>query len=298
MTFPASLLTALFVLTAAAQPPGEGVRPPVPTTFTLWQLPNQTHTQMMSYVVQTVHRKVIVIDGGTAGDAPFLLEFLNGLGDSIDAWIITHAHDDHFDALIEILKNPGTLKIGPLYGSLPDAAWVGQWGADSEKESYTRFEQTLKDAGRKVEALSLGQNFEIDGIQLEVLGVRNPEITNNAINNSSLVLRLADGVKSVLFLGDLGLEGGEKLLKSPYASRLPSDYVQMAHHGQNGVNEAFYQQVKPAYCLWPTPKWLWDNDNGGGTGSGHWHTLEVRAWMDKMPIKKHYVMFEGIHKIE
>ncbi|HQM47336.1 MAG TPA: hypothetical protein PLJ71_01545, partial [Candidatus Hydrogenedentes bacterium] len=182
--------------------------------------------------------------------------------------------------------------------SLPDAAWVGQWGADSEKESYTRFEQTLKDAGRKVEALSLGQNFEIDGIQLEVLGVRNPEITNNAINNSSLVLRLADGVKSVLFLGDLGLEGGEKLLKSPYASRLPSDYVQMAHHGQNGVNEAFYQQARPAYCLWPTPKWLWDNDNGGGTGSGHWHTLEVRAWMDKMPIKKHYVMFEGIHKIE
>ena len=298
MTFPASLLTALFVLTAAAQPPGEGVRPPVPTTFTLWQLPNQTHTQMMSYVVQTVHKKVIVIDGGTAGDAPFLLEFLNGLGGSIDAWIITHAHDDHFDALIEILKKPGTLKMGPLYGSLPDAAWVGQWGADSEKESYTRFEQTLKDAGRKVEALSLGQNFEIDGIQLEVLGVRNPEITNNAINNSSLVLRLADGVKSVLFLGDLGLEGGEKLLKSPYASRLPSDYVQMAHHGQNGVNEAFYQQVKPAYCLWPTPKWLWDNDNGGGTGSGHWHTLEVRAWMDKMPIKKHYVMFEGIQKIE
>ena len=160
------------------------------------------------------------------------------------------------------------------------------------------FLEALSGAARKVEELSLGQTMAIDGIQIEILGVKNPELTQNAINNSSIVMRMSDAKKSVLFLGDLGLEGGEKLLKGPYASRLPSGYVQMAHHGQNGVSESFYQQVRPTYCLWPTPKWLWDNDNGGGSGSGPWRTLEVRAWMDKLPIKKHYLMFEGIHKIE
>jgi len=35
----------------------------------------------------------------------------------------------------------------------------------------------------------------------------------------------------------LGVEGGRKLLNSPYAKRLPADYLQMAHHGQNGVEE-------------------------------------------------------------
>ncbi|MCC6694292.1 MAG: MBL fold metallo-hydrolase [Candidatus Hydrogenedentes bacterium] len=293
----ASLLIAMSTFAAAAQ---QADSAPTATndSFTLWQLPNQTSSQIMSYVIKTVHGKVIVIDGGMAGDAPYLTEFLTGLGGNIEAWFITHPHDDHFNALGEILKQPGTLTIGSIYGSLPDAAWIEQWGNDGEKKSYGAFVQALNGAGRKVEELSLGQVLEIDGIQIEILGVKNPELTKNAINNSSIVVRIADVKKSILFLGDLGLEGGEKLLKGPYASRLPSDYVQMAHHGQNGVSEAVYQQIRPTYCLWPTPKWLWDNDNGGGPGSGPWRTLEVRAWMDKMAIKKHYVMFEGVHRIE
>jgi beta-lactamase superfamily II metal-dependent hydrolase len=270
---------------------------PVAETFTLWQLQNQTGTQMMSYVIQTVHEKVIVIDGGMAGDAPFLAKFLLGLGGTVEDWFVTHAHNDHFDALAELLKQPGTLKIGAIHGSLPDAAWINQWGSDPEKESFRLFGQAMDGAGRKVEDLSVGQTMDIDGVHIDVLGVKNPEITKNAINNSSVVLRVADAAKSVLFLADLGVEGGEKLLGSPLADRLPSDYVQMAHHGQQGVSEAFYQRVRPSYCLWPTPKWLWDNDNGGGAGSGPWRTAEVRAWMDKMPVKKHYVMFEGMQKI-
>lgn len=39
------------------------------------------------------------------------------------------------------------------------------------------------------------------------------------------------------------IDGGNKLLNSPMADRLPSNYVQMAHHGQNGVNEAFSRRV-------------------------------------------------------
>ncbi len=139
--------------------------------------------------------------------------------------------------------------------------------------------------------------MEIDGVHLEVLGVKNLEITANPVNNSSLVLRVYDARKSVLFLGDLGVEGGAKLLNGPMAIRLHADYVQMAHHGQTGVNEAFYQRVNPTYCLWPTPKWLWDNDNGGGKNSGPWRTLEVRAWMDKLSIKTDYQMFDGLQEI-
>ncbi len=267
-------------------------------SFTLWQLPNQTRTQMMSYVIRTPNEKVIVIDGGNAGDAPYLADFLKGLGNTVDAWFISHAHSDHFDALGEILKHPDSLKINALYGSMPTEAWMDEVGGDSEKVSLRQFNQALAQAGRTVTDLALGQEMEIDGIRIEVLGVKNPEITRNSVNNSSLVLRLSDAAKSVLFLGDLGVEGGDKLLNSPLADRLQSDYVQMAHHGQNGVNEAFYQRVNPTYCLWPTPEWLWDNDNGGGKNSGPWVTLEVRAWMDKRSIKAHYPMFHGVAKIE
>ena len=298
MKYCIALLVTLFAIVAAAQQSEERAEGAPAETFTLWQLPNQTTTQIMSYVIKTAHGKVIVVDGGMAGDAPYLVEFLKGVGGNVEAWFITHPHDDHFNALIEILKQPAPLTIGSIYGSMPDTAWIGQWGDEGEKKSYEVFVQTLAGAGRNIEELTLGQTMDIDGIHIEILGVRNPELTKNAINNSSVVMRMADAKKSVLFLGDLGLEGGEKLLKSEDAGRLSSDYVQMAHHGQNGVSEAFYQQIHPAYCLWPTPKWLWENDNGGGPGSGPWRTLEVRAWMDKMPIQKHYVMFEGICRIE
>lgn len=271
---------------------------PARRSFCLWQLPNQTTTQMMSYVIQTRGGKVVVIDGGMAGDAAYLADFIKGLGNSVEAWFISHAHNDHFDALREILKMPGEMSIKAIYGSMPDEAWISRVGSDSEKESFRLFNQALADAGRTVIELSLGQVLEIDGVRFEVLGVKNPEIAHNAINNSSVVLRISDTAKSVLFLGDLGVEGGDKLLKGPFAGRVHADYVQMAHHGQNGVNEAFYQRVNAMYCLWPTPKWLWENDNGGGRGSGPWRTLEVRAWMEKLPVKTHFVMWKGLHKIE
>ena len=297
--------TALLCIQPDETPPVADAAPPktdtpdatAASTFTLWQLPNQTGSQMMSYVMRTVGGKVIVIDGGMAGDAPFLAKFVHDLGDTVEAWFVTHAHDDHFGALTKLLGQPGTLRLGALYGSLPDPAWVDQWGDVSEKASYRLFLHALDAAGRKVDELSLGQTLDIDGIHIEILGVKNPEITKNPINNSSLVMRVSDAAKSVLFLADLGTQGGQKLLESPYAERLPSDYVQMAHHGQRGVEERFYQKVRPSYCLWPTPKWLWDNDNGGGPGSGTWHTGEVRGWMEKMPIEKHFVMFEGVREI-
>ncbi len=291
------LLALLFSL-AASQACAADAKGPDADTFTLWQLPNQTTSQMMSYVIQTVHGKVVVIDGGMVGDAPFLAKFLMDRGGRVEDWFITHAHDDHLGALTAILTEAGTLQIGAIRGSLPDQAWMNQWGDGGERVGYELFRQALEGAGRRVEELSLGQTIKIDGVGIEVLGVKNPEITKNPVNNSSIVLRLSDAKKSVLFLADLGTEGGEKLLKGPYADRLPSDYVQMAHHGQNGVGEAFYQRVHPSCCLWPTPRWLWDNNSGGGVGSGRWKTLEVRAWMDKLSIKRHYVMFEGIQEIK
>lgn len=252
----------------------------------------------MSYVLRTAHGKVVVIDGGREGDAQYLAEFLKKMGNRVDAWFVTHAHDDHFMALAALLNDPHGLTIKRIYGSMPDTEWMNRYGDAGEKACLAKFNAALAQAQRQVTDLALGQKLCIDGMHIRVLAVKNPEITRNPVNNSSVVLRISDARKSVLFLADLGFEGGGKLLRSPYAKNLPSDYVQVAHHGQNGVGEAVYQRIRPHYCLWPTPLWLWDCDNGGGKGSGRWRTLEVRAWMAKMPIQKHYVSYEGLCKIK
>ncbi|HOC57724.1 MAG TPA: MBL fold metallo-hydrolase [Verrucomicrobiota bacterium] len=268
-------------------------------SFVLWQLPNQTHSQIMSYVLRTAGGKVIVLDGGTTGDAAYLKGFLAAVGNEVEAWFITHAHDDHFGALTQLAGDKDAPRIKTIYGSLPTLEWVAATGYGAQDvKPYEQFLAALRKANQPILDLALGQEMVIDGVRFEVLGVHNPEITVNAINNSSLVLRVSDPVKSMLFTADLGVEGGRKLLNSPLAARLPSHYLQMAHHGQDGVEEAFYQAVKPTWCLWPTPLWLWDNDSGKGKGSGPWKTLAVRAWMEKMNIREHYVMARGLFRIE
>ncbi len=293
----AALPIALSLLAQTPAPSGSADRA-TSSRFTLWQLPAQTRTQIMSYVIRSANGRLIVIDGGVDGDAPYLKQFLVRLGGKVEAWFLTHPHADHVNAFVKILRNPGSIEIKTIYASLPTEAWTRKHANVLEVATLTKLLKALQASRRTVTDLTLGQELRIDGIRMTVLGVKNPEIHPNPINNSSIVVRMVDGKKSVLFLADLGVEGGEKLLRSTYRSQLPSDYVQMAHHGQNGVSERFYQVVSPSYCLWPTPRWLWDNDSGQGKGSGPWRTLDVRAWMDKLHIKRHYVMADGLYRID
>lgn len=269
-------------------------------TFTLWQLPGQSGSQMNSYVLQTSGGQIIVVDGGYKIDADYLKDFLKARGNHVAMWFISHTHSDHVDALTAILKDPGQLKIDRIYASLLDDDWMREHGLVEENEPKTlaEFKEAARAAHQRITELQLGQVLRIDGLTIEILGVKNPEIVENGVNNSSVVMRVWDHYKSVLFLGDLGVEGGEKILHSEYRDRLKSDYVQMAHHGQNGVDKAFYRAVAPKYCLWPTPKWLWDNDMGGGPGTGPWVTQEVRNWMDELGVKKHYRQFDGMQIIQ
>jgi beta-lactamase superfamily II metal-dependent hydrolase len=260
---------------------------------TLWQLPSQTGAQINSYVIRNSGGELIVMDGGRTKDAAYLRKFILEQGNHVHAWFISHTHLDHAEALTEILNNSGDMKIDRIYGSLPDDDWMKVHQSARSFKTQTDFKAALKKSGHELMDLSLGQQIKFKGATIEILGIRNPELTVNAVNNSSVVCRLDTDGHSVLFLGDLGAEGGDKLLASPYRDRLKADYVQMSHHGQTGVSEEFYQIVDPTYCLWPTPAWLWTNKNG----KGPWNTLEVRAWMNALSIEKHYIAKDGLHQI-
>ncbi|HIJ72558.1 MAG TPA: MBL fold metallo-hydrolase [Candidatus Hydrogenedentes bacterium] len=267
-------------------------------SFTLWQLPEQSPTQMQSYVVRTVHGKVMVVDGGNKAEAPYLKGFLAALGNRVETWFVSHPHPDHVDALNEILDAPGKLNIAEIVGSLPTTEWLEEHCNGDAALQVTTLLERAKAHKIPIRDVFLGETFSGDGVRVRILGVRNPEIYSNGVNNSSMVWRMCDDYKSVLFTGDIGVEGSEKLLRGAFRQDLRSDYVQMSHHGQNGAVEAFYVAASPRYCLWPTPRWLWDNDNGGGKGSGPWRTLEVRAWMKKLGVRRHYVSKDGLHRID
>ena len=265
-----------------------------------YQLAPQTHTQMMGYVIKTPDGSLIAVDGGTAGDADYLLYLLRRLGGArprVKAWFLTHPHSDHVGALYRLLREqPEALSLETLYLHFPQRAVLeaGEPGALPAWDGYQALRPLI---GSREHILREGEQLSIGGTEWEVLYTSDPAFTRNASNNASCVLRMTcEGVRT-LFLGDLGAEGGEKLLRM-HGSALQSDIVQMAHHGQSAVRMDVYQAVRPQVCLWCAPKWLWDNNQGRmGYDSGVWDILRVREEMRRLGVRRHAVAKDGTYRI-
>ena len=266
----------------------------------LYFLGNATKSQMFGCVLKTEHQTV-VIDGGTPGDgeqlAALLREKANG---HVDRWYFTHPHHDHIGAFLHICETASDIRIDGISCAFPSlcelkkhgtrAAWEGSLWETFESLKNGRFRDTFHENPP-------GDRTEYGDTSVTVLRVYNPLIKENFINNSSSVYRIDTPRKRVLILGDLGIEGGEEMMKTVPAEELDADYTQMAHHGQNGASESFYRYIRPRACLWPAPDWLWDNNNGDGFDRGPWNTVRTREWMEALGVKTHIIEKDGTQEI-
>ena len=262
-------------------------------------LSSSTRSQMMSFVIKTKNGKLIVVDGGLPEDAPHLVETIKSFGTEVSAWILSHPHSDHGGAFAKIAENGFEgLQIDAFYYNIREQAWYDKF--ESHRAGMVN---TIRNAIAKLPAgvshmTSKGEVYYVDGRAIHVLN--NPYwIESNSINNSSVVFRLDfDNGTRVLFLGDMGPQAGESLKAEVPASELKADIVQMAHHGQYGVNKDVYELIAPKVAMWNAPGWLWDNDGGSGYNTGNYKTLEVRAWMDEIGTKTNYVIKDGDQTIK
>lgn len=272
------------------------------------QAPNMTKVQMMSYLITTPNNKLIVIDGGMSGDAQYLTKKIHEFGSVVSMWIITHMHHDHYQALVEILKQPDMngITIEKLCYNFPPSQWV--YEAEPQfAEANKIFYDMLPQFESISHTVKEGDRFDIDGLIIDIM--KDPSDYNDydpaykdgsTVNDTSIVFKLVfPNGKTALFLGDLGFRAGQKLAER-FKEKLKSDIVQMAHHGQNGAGEDVYKLVRPKLCLWTAPMWLYENNMWhydekleNKFDSHHFKTVTVRQWMDKLGVTMHAVEGEG-----
>lgn len=250
-------------------------------------LNSQTDSQMLSVIVETSQGSLIVVDGGLGEDGDHLLSQIQARGGHVSAWLLTHPHGDHAGALYKILQDGAQgITIDGIYYAMGDADWYRVHDQDEQTMAISLL-GTLEGLPQDMlHQVSRNQFFEVDDIIIQVMNDRY-ELAEDSGNNAGIVYKMLINGKKVLFLGDLGEAAGKRLLADCGAEQLKVDIVQMAHHGQNGVGEEVYQAINPDICLWPTPKWLWDNEGN------RWKTTETKSWMAKLGDLKHYVMKDG-----
>lgn len=265
-------------------------------------LQTQTRIQMQSNIITTESGKVIAIDGGHRQDACHFISYLKQITGQekphIDAWFLTHAHDDHFDCFFEVIENHfDEVEIEKIYFNIPSPQFFARAphpDSDSVKTAET-FYSLVPSFADRICVVFGGDVYEIGEAKIEILYTPDYDIVSNVGNNSSVVFKVTIGEKTILILGDCGIEAGNKILKK-YAGTgmLKADVCQMAHHGQNGVTREFYEEVRPEVCLWCAPKWLWENDCGKGFDTHVFKTVRVREWMDEIgTVKKNIVDMNG-----
>lgn len=243
---------------------------------------------------------LIIFDGGHACETEYLHEYLLGLGGHVDAWFLTHAHNDHVQALYTMLDKYDDVTVDKVCYNFPADEWLIEHDRGGEGiEMATNLRRCFSENQIPVDTVQVGDFYDLGGMTVRVLRTPDETITCDSINNSTTVFRVETDGKSVLILGDLGARAGLQLLENTAPALIKADYVQMAHHGQNGVTREVYEAIRPDYCLWPTPSWLWDNQGPGGYDTGIYNTVVTRGWISAMHcVKHHYRMTEGTQIID
>lgn len=255
----------------------------------LHMLKSQTDDIGMSFILET-SGGLVVVDGGFDSDAQNLIDTIKTMGTKVDKWILTHAHGDHIGAVCEILQNhPGVLNIAEFVFKFPTDEQIGEYEPTCHNGRVERLRGLVGDVGAVLTVPSAGDVYDMGDCTINILSVPDFEIHDDFLNNSSIVFRADTDSSRVMFLGDLASEGGKKLLEDVNPEELKADYVQMAHHGQDAVERNVYEAIRPDYCMWCTPTWLWDNIGDNGYDTNVYETVIVRGWMSEMKIKKHYI---------
>ncbi|MBQ3063388.1 MAG: MBL fold metallo-hydrolase [Clostridia bacterium] len=281
----------------------------------LYQI-TETSEYMMSFVLVTKADNVIIIDGGRPEDMPLLKKYVGGR--HISAWILTHAHPDHISGFIaEYNRNRlADFDIERVYyhfppyeelkerTDVPDLKYF-QRELNETLPGFLEIEPEIADIAHIVRQ---GESLDIDECHIEFIYTYHDGLFSNLMNDSSLVFSITTPQKKVLFLGDLGPEGGDVLYEES-RHLLKADIVQMAHHGHMNVGMEVYAAVMPEACLWCCADWLYNEPEIPSYLQNReklrrmqrermYGTTVTRRWMEILGVKTHYVTKDGTNVIE
>ena len=222
----------------------------------------------LGMMIRTPNGKTIMIDGGRQYFDPGTTNFQTGQGtgelanikawlsansnNHVDAWIITHPHNDHARVPAAIV-NEGNVHIDKVYGvQYPKTLHDARSGESPLQSAYVYDAFTLMQSAGKYTEIKEGSSFTLDGVTVEFMNALNLNLWRE--NDSSAVMRLSfeGSDRTMMLLADIQ-EAGADLLMARFSNKLKADVVQMAHHALDDLSE-LYRRIGASIILIPAGK--------------------------------------------
>lgn len=183
------------------------------------------------------NNRSVLIDTGTPDSADALCAKLkkSGVGNQLDAVIITHFHDDHTGGLDTVAS---IFTVKNLI--LPDML-----KSDSIQNEVYNAKRTILAEDGEFYTAKQGMTVSFGDCEITVLAYFGDE---NDENDRSLFIMARLGGKKFLFTGDAEKSAEKKLLNE--GLKLKCDVLKAGHHGSNtSTNEDLLNEARPKYCV-------------------------------------------------
>ncbi len=206
--------------------------------------------------------KLIALDGGHENDAQPFLELIEKYSDTVDLWIITHPHDDHYSALKTISESKELaerIKIKQLLYFFPlDFGNFRKGVVGTLKYENELMERIAAVFNAEIVCPYRNMRIQLDSFEIHFLYVPDDcSIINTAGGNAnycSLIFSVKGKSKKVMITGDAY---NRTLLTTAwrYAEALKCDCLQLPHHGLCDTgNYEFYKYADAKVLFVPISK--------------------------------------------
>ncbi len=237
-------------------------------SFTMFDFDYGTHKNKGNgFIITLEDGSFIIHDGGSNNSSTEddeLWELLNHMNKREDgriviaAWIISHSHADHVQALNALLAEHYTeLTLERVIHSEASTTQIYNYYTDGHYIAKT-LPIRLAETQAAVHKVHTGQTFQIRNLKFEAI-LTTEDLFHydlgpaGGYNNSSLCTRFfvgeGDEAQTMMITGDV-ITKASTCLVSMYGDALKCDILQVAHHGLGGSVD-LYKYCAPSVVLYP-----------------------------------------------
>ena len=160
---------------------------------TIQMLKSVTDTINTSFIIKN-GSSTIAFDGGFESEEEYLHKKVLEAGGVVDAWFLTHAHDDHIIAFYTMLDKYNDIKVKKVYYNFPSDEYLEKYepvlAGMKTVDMIGYLTSACEKHGCEIIISQKGDKYDFDGFCVKVLYTPDESITVNAINNTSTIFRV------------------------------------------------------------------------------------------------------------